>query len=163
MPGPQHQGDEQCAVLRKERVQDDGSGLAAAARGDLARIREIFRLGVTYRYHPAKGGKQTLAWDPTIVTDRHGSNALMWAAGGGHEDVCDFLITECGMDINTGNKVGRTAFHWAVRADQLLTCRWLVARGADPGLQMKDGSRALDWAMFFGALKYGYMCSIRTL
>ena len=34
-------------------------------------------------------------WDPHRAADRHGSNALLWAAGEGHLEVCKYLADAC--------------------------------------------------------------------
>mmetsp|Transcript_12812 Transcript_12812/g.32325 ORF Transcript_12812/g.32325 Transcript_12812/m.32325 type:complete len:114 (+) Transcript_12812:124-465(+) len=39
-----------------------------------------------------KGLPRSVACDPSLATDRHGSAALMWAAGGGHLDCCGLLL-----------------------------------------------------------------------
>eukprot|EP00873_Tetraselmis_striata_P035655 jgi/Tetstr1/455919/TSEL_042700.t1 len=97
-PGVGLSDDNKHGQLLNERVQDEASGLAAAARG-----------------------------------------AVFLANGAAR------VRAEC-------NKAGRTAFHWAVRGDQLAACRLLLAAGSDPWACMPDSSRALHWAMFFGAL-----------
>ena len=48
-------------------------GLEAARDGDLTTLRLLV---------------ETKGWDPARVTDRHGSNALHWAAGSGRLDAC---------------------------------------------------------------------------
>jgi ankyrin repeat protein len=36
-------------------------------------------------------------WDATSDVDRHGSSALMWAAGSGHLQVCKYLVEVLGV------------------------------------------------------------------
>ena len=63
-------------------------GLEAAKTGDLLQLRHL----VT-----------TEGWNPIKVVDQHGSTALMWAAGGGHLEVCKYLVDECGVDVHNNN------------------------------------------------------------
>lgn len=94
---------------------------AAARDGDLAALRRL-----------AAGG-----WDP-LEEDRHGSNALLWAAGGGHLPVCRFLVEECGVSVDvvaTASAAGRrqlrrrrNALHWAARHGHLAVCQCVSCR-----------------------------------
>ena len=59
--------------------------------------------------------------EATTAVDRHGSNALLWAAGGGHLACVRFLVESAGMDpekaVQSGRRsyAGRSALHWAAR------------------------------------------------
>ena len=100
-------------------------GMSAASRGDLLGMRRAI----------VEDG-----WDPVTEKDAFGSSALMWAAGGGHVEACEFLVDECGVDPNhTGRKDGRVPLHWAARNGELEACQWLVSRGAKPGVASYDG------------------------
>ena len=59
-------------------------GLRAAQSGDITTLRALVEKG----------------WDPLSAEDRNGCNALHWAAGEGHLEVCKFLVNECSVDIN---------------------------------------------------------------
>ena len=73
-------------------------------------------------------------WDATVATDRHGSSALLWAAGSGHLDVCRFLVSNtCGIRASSLGGPGkrergrhRNALHWAARNGHLHVVQWLV-------------------------------------
>ena len=65
--------------------EEEGSeGLSAARAGQLDRLRELVAAG----------------FDPRTATDRHGSTALHWAAGGGALAVVRYLVEECGVDVS---------------------------------------------------------------
>ena len=100
-------------------------GMDAASRGDVEGMRRAI----------ADEG-----WDPITDIDLFGSNALMWAAGGGFVRACDFLVNDVGMDVNaTSRKDGRVPLHWAARNGALKVCAWLVDHGADPSRASYDG------------------------
>ena len=104
--------------------------LAAARDGDLAALRSC--------------------GDVTAV-DRHGSNALMWAAGGGHLDVARWLLEAQGVAVDAANKDQRTALMWAAKNGRAAVAAYLLDEaGADPTCRMKDDSSAFDWAVLSG-------------
>lgn len=109
-------------------------GLCAARDGDLAALMALRAAG----------------WDPRAVADRHGSTALLWAAGGGHLDVCRWLVRACGVDAAERQKRdGRCALHWAARNGRVAVCRWLVdEQRLDPDTPTRDGTVALHWAVW---------------
>ena len=115
-------------------------GISACAQGDLAKIVEMAGSG----------------WDAACAVDKHGNTPLMWAAGAGHLPVVDWLVKEQGVDVQDGNKQGRTALMWAAKNGQLQIVDWLLHQAphprADAAAQMKDGSRAFDWAIYGGHL-----------
>lgn len=109
-------------------------GLIAAREGNVAALRALIGQG----------------WDPRAATDRHGSNALLWAAGAGALDACVLLVDECGVDPRGAQqKDGRSALHWAARNGQLAVCRWLVLeKGVCVDTPTHDGTVALHWAVW---------------
>mmetsp|Transcript_3546 Transcript_3546/g.9025 ORF Transcript_3546/g.9025 Transcript_3546/m.9025 type:complete len:864 (-) Transcript_3546:182-2773(-) len=113
------------------------AGMRAARDGDLAGLRASVAAG----------------WDPASV-DRHGSNALLWAAGGGHLEVCEYLVAECGCSPQVCQaRDGRNALHWAARNGHIAVVRWLVETMAlDPDVATHDGTTALHWAAWQGHL-----------
>ena len=94
------------ALVAARKVEALDPGLEAARRGDLPALRSMVTSG---------------GWDPARAVDRHGSGALLWAAGAGHLRVVRFLVEECGLDpravAQRGRRSyhGRTALHWAAR------------------------------------------------
>jgi len=108
-------------------------GMSAASRGDVEAMRRAIAEG----------------WDALNEKDAFGSNALMWAAGGGFVEACAFLVDECGMHPNhTARKDGRVPLHWAARNGELDTCKWLVERGADPRVPSYDGDYPFHLAIW---------------
>ena len=111
-------------------------GLAAARDGDLEALKALAAEG----------------WD-VRTSDRHGSTALHWAAGGGHLPIVRWLVEDCGLDptATVQPKDGRNALHWACRNGMLPTCRWLVEEcGMDPSAPTKDGTSPFHWAVWKG-------------
>ena len=87
------------------------------------------------------------------------SRLLSFAAGGGHRAAVDFLIDECGADINyVLGKQMRTAIHWAARNGHADLLRYLASRGADVHAVTADGVNALAWAVFSGDLNTCQAC-----
>ena len=102
----------------------------AAQNGDLVALQQ----------HVAAG------WDAHTL-DKHGSTALMWAAGGGHLDVCKYLVNTCGLsaaggiDGVGGNGVSkkqrkrlRSPLHWAARHGRLSVCKCVMLHSVNNGL-----------------------------
>lgn len=112
-------------------------GLVAARGGELDVLRKMVDSGTC---------------DPAATCDRHGSTALMYAAGGGHVSVCAYLIETCGVDAAYAQPDGRTAFMWAARNGHIAVCEYLLAE-AGPGIAhaaTRDGTTALHWACWQG-------------
>ena len=110
-------------------------GLGACAVGDLGRARALAASG----------------WLAKHATDKHGSTALMWAAGGGHLPVARWLLEEVGVAVDAVNKDRRTALQWACKTGRCEVAAYLLDTAhADPTLRMKDDSTAFDWAVLSG-------------
>lgn len=114
-------------------------GLEAARDGDLTTLRLLV---------------ETKGWDPARVTDRHGSNALHWAAGSGQLDACRYLVETLGMDPAAAQpRDGRTAMHWAARNGHVVICEWLhVEHGVSADDPTRDGTTPFHWAVWTGRL-----------
>ena len=89
--------------------------------------------------------------------DRHGSGALLWAAGGGHLPACRFLVEVAGIDPTTTAQAGRraysgrTALHWAARNGHVDVVEYLVSeRGMDVDARTAEGTTAFAWACWQG-------------
>lgn len=111
-------------------------GLAAARDGDVEALRSLAAAG----------------WRAKEAVDRHGSTALMWAAGGGHLEACRVLVELGASPLAQQHKDARTAMHWAARNGHLEVCRWLVAQGCDADAPTRDGTTPLHWAVWQGRL-----------
>ena len=111
-------------------------GLDAAARGDLASAQAHLLAG----------------WEPQFSVDKHGSTALMWAAGGDHVEVVRWLLAQPGVDPDATNKEGRTALMWGCKMAASRAVHLLLAAAADSTLKMASGSTAFDWAVWGGDL-----------
>ncbi|OQR83588.1 hypothetical protein ACHHYP_14549 [Achlya hypogyna] len=119
--------------LTSEPAKD--AGLIAAASGDLATLQKMVAQG----------------WD-VQTTDRHGSNALAWAAGGNHVDVCVFLVDECNLRVDElQGKPGmkRNALHWAARNGHIQACEWLLrVQEMDVNSPTEDGTTPFHFAVW---------------
>ena len=107
-------------------------GLSACAAGYLSRARELAASGI---------------WSPNTYADRHGSNALMWAAGGGHAHIVHWLLCDQRVAIDATNLAGRTALMFACKTGSCEVANGLLELGADPTLRQRDGTTAFDWAV----------------
>ena len=98
--------------------------------------------------------------------DRHGSNALHFAAGSGCPTVIlDYLLDVVRLQVDAVNvpkgkdsatgSFGRSALHWASRNGHADTVKYLIARGADVSLRTPDGTTAVMWAMWNGHCEVG--------
>lgn len=99
-------------------------------------------------------------WDPAVHVDRNGAPGLLWAAGGGHLEVCRWLCsaeggprvdpTQCVQRARRGFD-GRTALHYAARNGRVEVVRWLVREaGCDVNEATAEGTTAFCWACWQG-------------
>ena len=67
--------------------------------------------------------------------------------------MCAYLVDEIGVPVvQTQQKDGRAALHWAARNGHADVCEWLIGRGLDPDVGTRDGTRPLHWAVWQGHL-----------
>ncbi|XP_063406238.1 kinase D-interacting substrate of 220 kDa-like [Mytilus trossulus] len=86
--------------------------------------------------------------------DVDGQTALMWAANGGHLEICRLLIDRgCKINITETEYSGETALIWAVVRGHLDICRLLIDRGCKIDTTTRDGYTALHWAARKGYLQ----------
>jgi hypothetical protein len=108
--------------------------VAAAQDGDLKRINAL------WEQDPAKF---------RLAADRHGSNALHFAAGCGHVELCEYLVRTCGIPATHRNGRGRTALHWAARNGKVEVCQLLVGKlMVDPNCAASGGVTPLQLAVW---------------
>ncbi|KAJ9443843.1 putative ZDHHC-type palmitoyltransferase 6 [Diplonema papillatum] len=118
-----------------------GNVLSAARVGDVQFLEE--------NYPSAPALRTVLARS----RDRHGLDAVSWAAGGGHLGLLRHVFGRVpDLAPDAPAKDGRTPFMWACRNGRLATARYLVARGADPRARTKKGVTALHWAVWGGSV-----------
>lgn len=117
---------------------DPHGGLTLCAAGDAEGLARLLEGGT---------------WDPRFMVDRHGSTALMWAAGNGHVQAVQVLLRHApDLDVNQVNKEGRSAAVQAARHGQLETLRLLAEHGADFAQKTSDNSTVFHWALNGGSL-----------
>jgi UPF0176 protein len=108
--------------------------IAAARDGDLGSVSALWKQ------------------DPSLfrlATDRHGSNALHFAAGCGHVEICAHLVRICGLPAAHRNRRGRTALHWAARNGKIEVCQLLVGElKIDPNCCARGGVSPLQLAVW---------------
>ena len=78
-----------------------------------------------------------------------GWTPLHYAAWGGYNDVCSFLL-EKGAEINARSANGSSPIMMAARQGNLETARLLLVKGADLSLSNDSGETALSWAVKSG-------------
>jgi ankyrin repeat protein len=103
--------------------------MAAAARGHVELSRMLLARGA----------------DPAL-REAEGTRALDWAAQNGHLDVVECLLAHRPELLDMPGLDERTALMAAAARGHVELLRRLLARGADPSLRKKEGTRALDWA-----------------
>lgn len=104
---------------------------------------------------------QDKGYIPSNDWDRRGANPLHWAAGSGHLQIVRYLVENCRMDPNQGQRgkrafSGRTALHWAARNGHYETVEYFVNLPFNPiDLEAAtiDGTTAFCWAAWQGHLR----------
>lgn len=117
-------------------------GMEACKNGDFETLKKLVELE---------------HWDAKTSVDHvHGSPALLWAAGGGHLNICQYLVNVCHADPNArqlGRRSfgGRTALHWAARCGHNDICHWLVKDLKVPiDAMTDDGTTPFCWCCWQG-------------
>ncbi|KAL2642060.1 hypothetical protein R1flu_009647 [Riccia fluitans] len=118
--------------------------LKAARDGDLASLKDAAQV-------IAEG--QDLAEAVGDVKDGNGRGALHFAARGGHEDICKYLVEELHLPIDPVDDEGETPLVFAARAGLYSTAKYLLDQGANPHASAQDlGTSALHHAAGTGSL-----------
>ena len=68
----------------------------------------------------------------------------MKAAGSGHQEVCELLVSR-GCKVDLQNEDGWTALMEAANSGHIPTVIYLIEAGCDHSLRNKDGQSALDF------------------
>ena len=90
--------------------------------------------------------KKTLADGADVnAKDDNGWTPLHWAAGIGHKEVSEYLIT-MGADVNAKTSLGSTPLHGAAMGGHKEIAERLIAKGTDVNAQSEKGRTPLDWA-----------------
>lgn len=99
---------------------------AAAKRGDIQTVRDLFQRG-------AKINEDL---------DEYGATALHWSAVKGHRDVAEFLIGK-GANIDQKNRDGDTGLHLAVAFGHKNLVQLFLAKGAKIDERRREGTTPL--------------------
>lgn len=140
------------------------NGMSRGRRANtLSWIAGVSKTVLSPAFEAARSGNDSLirqmfadGWDPH-EEDKHGSNALLWAAGGGHLNVCRFLVEDCGIPVEprasdkssaskNALKRRRNALHWAARHGHLDVCKYAATnlKGSGwKGEEKRGGARGL--------------------
>lgn len=117
-------------------------GAAASGECDEATVKQLHSV---IRWHkPLDVISEHLDKNPSLVNASNpstGNISIHLAAQNGHLDIVKLLI-ERKVNVNAQNNTGTTALHMAKEYDYFWTCKALIAAGADPELENKDGSKA---------------------
>ena len=97
----------------------------------------------TYQSLRSKG----LLREVKTFKDSDGYNALMWATENGHLDVCQFLVREHLVDVNSKDVGGWNALHFAVMTDRPEIAELLLEETSiDVNAETNGGNTALHIA-----------------
>jgi uncharacterized protein len=140
----------------------DDDLVAAAAKGDLSRIRALLEAGVDVNLKVPSGATALIAASQAGQSDavrlllgakadvnaaaNDGSSALIWASQGGYADVVQALLAG-GPDVNAEDKQGRTALIGASYNGHLNVVKVLLAaKEIKPNAVTSTGASALEAA-----------------
>lgn len=115
-------------------------GLVASRDGDLDALKALVSSG---------------QFDARHTVDAHGSGSLLWAAGGGHLRIVEWLREQglCDPRVERRKTDGRMALHWAARNGHLRVVKYLVEECAcDPDARTLDGETAFMYAVWQGRM-----------
>ncbi|XP_046634899.1 serine/threonine-protein phosphatase 6 regulatory ankyrin repeat subunit B-like isoform X2 [Daphnia pulicaria] len=86
----------------------------------------------------------------TVTWGEEGWNALHMASiCAKTTEILDVILATGQFDIKGCDVNGATALHFALRAKNMTTARYLLEKGADPAISDKNGVTPLHWAAYF--------------
>lgn len=83
-----------------------------------------------------------------IAAESTGMQPMHWACTSGQLRVAQWLVEECGVDINAKDIKGTTPLMIAVQYHHTSLVEYLLGAGADASLLDNDGDSALHWAAY---------------
>ena len=113
--------------------------LRNAKRGKLNELKEI------YEELKNKGLQQEVKH----FNDSSGRNALIWASWKGYLDICQFMLREDLVDVNSKNDYGHNALHYAANNNRPEIVKLLLEETSiDVNAQTNIGRTALHFAAY---------------
>ncbi|XP_046332160.2 ankyrin-1-like [Haliotis rufescens] len=161
---PQHTLDKQ-ATLENIPLHN------ACRKGDLGRVRRILsRGGVDVNSRDKRQGRTPLMMAAQkghrrifdllirkganiLLADHNGNKIVHLACIGGHVDMVKYVLSQCGVDINSKEKSWKTPLMKAVYHGHRDVFEFLVSKGANMSLVNKFGDNILHVASHEGHVK----------
>lgn len=91
-------------------------------------------------------------YDQLTKKDKNGKTALHHCAGLGHEEVLDFILQQCIVDVNAEDKQGMTAMHHAAFNGRAKFLEMIGSRGGELNARSKKDNTPLHEAAINGHL-----------
>ena len=92
------------------------------------------------------------------LCDHHGNQAIHWAAGAGHLDVCRYLVALRVDPAEASERhQRRRPLHWAARNGHAEVCRWLLEENGEVDAETSGG----DTAIMLAAWQARFRCVSR--
>lgn len=136
-------GARRSAFINNQTTTDDrklAPALEAARTGDVTTLEGLLREG----------------WQPfrTASLDKHGASALDWAAGNGHMECVDLLLTvDAGYALKATRRDGRGPFHWAAQGGHNSILRRLLQCKVHPDARTTAGVTMMMFASYGGHIE----------
>ncbi|CAE7443131.1 unnamed protein product [Symbiodinium sp. CCMP2456] len=136
-------GARRSAFINNQATTDDrklSPALEAARTGDVTTLEGLLREG----------------WQPfrAASLDKHGASALDWAAGNGHMECVDLLLTvDAGHALKATRRDGRGAFHWAAQGGHNSVLQRLLQCKVHPDARTTAGVTMMMFASYGGHIE----------
>ncbi|PON46106.1 N-terminal acetyltransferase A, auxiliary subunit [Parasponia andersonii] len=118
--------------------------LNAACTGSLDLLKKVAE-----KLDDGKGLAKTIA----DIKDANKRGALHFAAREGKTEVCNYLLEELKLDVDTVDEDGETPLIHAARQGHTVTAKFLLEHGADPSIASNLGATALHHAAGIGDIE----------